>query len=252
MYILFIIFDFLMIMEKKIFKCKQFEIDDSRSALKIGSDGMMLGAWVQLEHADRILDIGTGSGLIALMQAQKYPRAYITGVDIHEGSILDATDNASKTPWSNRLHFTCSDVKTYHPEKKFDAIISNPPFFVNSTKSNNKALSTAKHTDSLSPLDIIDLCPNLLNVNGKVTMILPFDLGTEVIQYALTKGFHLTRKCIVYPVSYKKPNRLIFELKLTSEPVEYLEESIFVRDSAKNNAFSDGYKSLLSDFMIRY
>ena len=239
-------------MEKKIFKCKQFEIDDARSALKIGSDGMMLGAWVNFENSQHILDIGTGSGLIALMQAQKYPNAQITGVDIHNGSILDAKDNAGKTPWSSRLHFTCTDVKQFQPESKFDAIVSNPPFFINSTKSNNKALSNAKHTDSLSPLDIIDLSLDLLKENGLMAMILPFDLGNQVIEYALTKGYCLYRKCIVYPVSYKKPNRLMFELKRTTENPEYKEDIIYVRDSAKNNAFSDGYKSLLSDFMIRY
>ena len=239
-------------MEKKIFKCKQFEIDDSRSALKIGSDGMMIGAWVQFQSCSSILDIGTGSGLIALMQAQKYANAQITGIDIHEGSILDANDNASKTPWTSQLHFNCIDIKTYQPNKKFDAIVSNPPFFVNSTKSNNKALSTAKHTDTLSPLDIINISPSLLNKEGLLAMILPFDLGTEVINYALSKGFTLRRKCIVYPVSYKKPNRLMFELQMTESDIEYQEDIIYVRDSAKNNAFSDGYKALLSDFMIRY
>lgn len=239
-------------MEKKIFKCKQFEIDDSRSALKIGSDGMMIGAWVQFQGCSSILDIGTGSGLIALMQAQKYANAQITGIDIHEGSILDANDNASKTPWASRLYFNSVDVKTYQPNNKFDAIVSNPPFFVNSTKSNNKALSTAKHTDTLSPLDIINISPSLLNKEGLLAMILPFDLGTEVINYALSKGFTLRRKCIVYPVSYKKPNRLMFELQMTESDIEYQEDIIYVRDSAKNNAFSDGYKALLSDFMIRY
>lgn len=239
-------------MEKKIFKCKQFEIDDSRSALKIGSDGMMIGAWVQLENHDSILDIGTGSGLIALMQAQKYPETQIYGVDIHEGSILDAKDNASKTPWSSRLQFNCIDIKQFKPTHTFDAIISNPPFFINSTKSNTSALSNAKHTDSLSPIDLVDISQDLLSENGILAMILPFDLGHTVIEHALTKGYQLTRKCIVYPVSYKKPNRLMFELKQTTSTIQSTEETIFVRDSSKNNAFSDGYKQLLADFMIRY
>jgi len=239
-------------MEKKIFKCKQFEIDDSRSALKIGSDGMMIGAWVQLGNHKSILDIGTGSGLIALMQGQKYPETHIFGIDIHEGSILDAKDNAAKTPWASRLQFNCIDIKLFKPSKKFDAIISNPPFFINSTKSNTTALSNAKHTDSLSPIDIVNLSISLLNNDGILAMILPFDLGNKVIEYSNTKGFNLLRKCIVYPVSYKKPNRLMFELKYTTSPIEHSEETIFVRDSAQNNAFSMGYKTLLADFMIRY
>ncbi len=239
-------------MEKKIFTCKQFQIDDSRSALKIGSDGMMLGAWVKFNNSEDILDIGTGSGLIALMQAQKYPKAHITGIDIHEGSILDAKDNATKTLWASRLSFKCIDIKSYTPSKIFHSIVSNPPFFINSTKSNNQALSNAKHTDELSPLDIIDISTTLLHNEGLLAMILPFDLGNAVIAYALTKGFILFRKCIVYPVSYKKPNRLMFELKLTTDYIDYDEDIIYVRDSTKNNAFSDGYKSLLSDFMIRY
>ncbi len=240
-------------MEKKIFKCKQFEIDDSRSALKIGSDGMMIGAWVKLDNCSSILDVGTGSGLIALMQAQKYTDTIITGVDIHNGSILDAVDNANKTPWASRLNFNCVDIKTYRSDNRYDAIISNPPFFINSTKSNDKALSTAKHTDTLSPQDIVDISINLLNTDGILAMILPFDLGNIIIDYALTQGYTLDRKCIIYPVSYKKPNRLMFELKHKNSKIDNIEEEIlFVRDSAKNNAFSDGYKSLLSDFMIRY
>lgn len=240
-------------MEKKIFKCKQFEIDDHRSALKIGADGMMLGAWVNLHPQGSILDIGTGSGLIALMQAQKYPEAQIVGVDIHSGSILDAIKNAENTPWSARLSFLCTDVKTYAPEQRFDAIVSNPPFFVNSTKSKSKDLSNAKHTDSLSPEEIVDLSLNLINSEGILSMILPYDLGHQVIDYALTKGYLLQRKCIIYPVDYKKPHRVLFELKRTEVlTTAYKEEILCIRDSAKNNAFSDGYKLLLSDFMIRY
>lgn len=239
-------------MEKKIFKCKQFEIDDSRSALKIGSDGMMLGSWVNLTNHHKILDIGTGSGLIALMQAQKYTNAEILGVDIHQGSILDAQQNAANSPWTSRLNFSCIDINLFQTINKFDAIISNPPFFINSTKSNEIALSNAKHTDTLSPLDIIDISPSLLNKEGILAMILPFNLGDQVIEYSKTKGFGLHRKCIIYPVSYKKPNRLMFELKFSTSSMNYNEETIYVRDSAKNNAFSDGYKELLSDFMIRY
>lgn len=239
-------------MEKKIFKCKQFEIDDSRSALKIGSDGMMLGAWVNTQSASFILDIGTGSGLIALMQAQKNSHANILGIDIHEGSILDAKQNASKTPWALRLKFICEDVKKYNSSSKVDFIVSNPPFFINSTKTKSKALTGAKHTDHLGPKDIIDLSLNLLTDTGSIAMILPFDLGNEIIEYASTKAFTLKRKCIVYPVDYKKPNRLLFELTKASNFEQHQDQIIHVRDSSKNNAFSDEYKSLLHDFMIRY
>ena len=186
-------------MEKKIFKCKQFEIDDHRSALKIGADGMMLGAWVNLPQQGSILDIGTGSGLIALMQAQKYPNAYITGVDIHQGSILDANKNAENTAWSSRLSFLCIDVKSYTPEQRFDAIVSNPPFFVNSTKSKTTEVSNAKHTDSLSPHEIVDLSKHLINPEGILSMILPYDLGHSVIDHALTKGFQLQKKMYCIP-----------------------------------------------------
>lgn len=240
------------VMEKKVFKCKQFEIDDTRSALKIGSDGMMLGAWIDASLANTILDIGSGSGLIALMQAQKYPKAQILGVDIHEGSVLDALENAKRTPWKERLNFIVEDIKQYKPTIKFDYIVTNPPFFVNSTKSKSKALSNAKHTDNLSPEEIIDLGLELLSENGVLAMILPYDLGNEVVNYAKSKDYFLKRSRTIFPVSYKKPNRLLFELTRNTKEVVNIEEPLFVRDSTQNNAFSQGYKNLLYDFMLRY
>jgi len=239
-------------MQKKIFTCKQFQIDDSRSALKIGSDGMMLGAWADTFLCNSILDIGTGSGLIALMQAQKNQNAQIIGIDIHEGSVLDAVDNAKNTKWNDRLSFICTDIKTYTFENRFDYIISNPPFFINSTKAKTDALTGAKHTDSLSPEDIIDLSTTMLSEKGKIAMILPFDLGNNLIEYAQKQQFFLSRKCIIYPVDYKKPNRLLFELTRHKPNKSLTEEIIHVRDSSKNNAFSNDYKTLLQDFMIRY
>ena len=118
-----------------MFRFKQFTVCDERSAMKIGTDGVLLGAWTDIEGDSRILDVGTGTGLIALMLAQRNASAEIVGVDISHEAIEEARDNFLNSPWAKRLSVTEGDVCSFESNEKFDHIVSNPPYFVDSLHS---------------------------------------------------------------------------------------------------------------------
>jgi tRNA1Val (adenine37-N6)-methyltransferase len=157
------------------FRFKQFTIIQERSAMKVGTDGVLLGAWTKVPQAGSILDIGTGTGVIALMLAQRSADALVTGIEYEMEAAREATENAENSPWSNRLnmlHISFQDFYKTCPAK-FDLIISNPPFFINSRKPKEGKLSAAKH-NHLLPLDDLALgIANLLSDDGIFSLILP-------------------------------------------------------------------------------
>jgi len=134
------------------FRFKQFSIKNDASAMKVGTDGVLLGAWARTVSG-RVLDVGTGTGLIALMIAQREPSAFITAIDIDAPSVEEASYNFFASPWSERLSSSLCDFRTM--EGCFDQIISNPPFFIDSLKSSDSRRSDARHTDTLSQDDMI-------------------------------------------------------------------------------------------------
>lgn len=137
-------------MPKAYFDFKKFRIFHDKCAMKVGTDGVLLGAWscAGSEHRT-VLDVGTGSGLIAIMLAQK-TQAVIWGVDIDENAVFQANENAAATEWSDRLHFLHSDISSFSPDFQFDLLVSNPPFFSRSLKCPDGVRSQARHTDSMS------------------------------------------------------------------------------------------------------
>lgn len=160
-------------MAKTHFDFKKFTIYHDKCAMKVGTDGVLLGAWTEVcPDSKYILDIGTGSGLIAIMLAQKC-NAYIIGIDIDEEAVNQATDNGEKTPWSQRLHFEVENALTYIPQKKFDLITCNPPFFTNSLQCPGEKRNYARHSDAL-PFDaLIANAYTWLNDGACFNVVLP-------------------------------------------------------------------------------
>ena len=132
-----------------MFRFKQFTVCDERSAMKIGTDGVLVGAWADVEDDWRILDVGTGTGLIALMLAQRNASAKIVGIDISHEAVEEARDNFSRSPWATRLSAIEGDVCGFEGSEKFDHIVSNPPYFVDSLHSPDALRTMARHTSSL-------------------------------------------------------------------------------------------------------
>ena len=136
-------------MPNPYFQFKRFTVYHDRCAMKVGTDGVLLGAWTDVSSSQQILDIGTGTGLIALMLAQRNVTAHITAIDIDEEAIEQAQGNIAASPWKNRIEVMKQDFCQYSANRLFDTIVSNPPYFNQSLKGPDSQRNTARHTDSL-------------------------------------------------------------------------------------------------------
>ena len=160
-------------MPNPYFAFKQFTVRHDRCAMKVGTDGVLLGAWTDLSHSRRILDIGTGTGLIALMLAQRCMDARITAIDLDSAAVEQAQENIQASPWKDRIEALQQDICTYHPNGTFDTIVSNPPYFIDSLKCPDGQRSTARHTDTLDADRLIGKVSELLTSDGRFSIILP-------------------------------------------------------------------------------
>ena len=140
-------------MPNPYFQFKQFTVRHDKCAMKVGTDGVLLGAWAPVQDVKRILDVGAGSGLISLQLAQRNPEAVITSVEIDPAAAAQAQENIQSSPWSNRMEVVCCDFRKYHPEDKFDLIVSNPPYFVDALRCPDNQRCMARHTSEHSRYD---------------------------------------------------------------------------------------------------
>lgn len=174
-------------MSSKSFKFKQFEVQHDKCAMKVGTDGVLLGAWVaaQLRNTQpkMILDIGTGSGLIALMLAQAFKKSNIIGIEIDQQAAQQAADNFEKSPWNDRLKCIHADINT-HNQAQYDLIVSNPPYFQNSLKNPQQEKATARHTGNLSYQQLTSIAADMLEDDGRLAIIIPFDSEKQFVDIA--------------------------------------------------------------------
>lgn len=233
-------------MSSDCFRFKQFEVCHAGCAMKVGTDGVLLGAWASCQQ--RILDVGTGSGLIALMLAQRFEAAQIDAVDIDGDAVRQATDNFAHSKWSNRLHCRQIAVQDLAQEDvRYDAIVSNPPYFVDSLKNPNLQRQTARHTDTLSYEELLASCEHLLTADGVLSLILPAESEQVVLDTAKSVGLYPTRLVHVYSKPGKPVKRILLELqKRNDQPCE---ESHFYIESATSPR-SDEYTALTKDFYL--
>jgi tRNA1Val (adenine37-N6)-methyltransferase len=197
------------------FQFKQFRIEQARAPMKVGTDGVLLGAWANTEGVNHILDVGTGTGLVALMLAQR-SAARIDAVELHEAAAADARDNFANSPWKDRLTLYCDDFRLFqeHCNSCYDLIVSNPPFFVNSLKSADPDLAIARHTDTLSFEELIKGSKCLLKTNGRLAVIIPSDSLDEFRECARMTGFYLHKLVRVIPKIGKPAKRVLLEFSL--------------------------------------
>lgn len=237
-------------MRGKGFTFKQFHIDHSRCAMKVGTDGTLIGAWVSLPSRGRVLDIGTGTGLIAIMAAQRAAEIQITAIDIDEDCVAQARENATASPWGTRIEIVHSPLQEFSPEEKFDTIISNPPYFIDSQLSPDAARSTARHTATLPFDELVDGVVRLLNDNGRFALILP---TTEMERFrSAARGVLFTvRECHVWSTPTSGTRRIMAELQ-TSPPTEPPTiEKIVIEDSGRHG-YSAEYRELTHDFYLKF
>ncbi|MBR5595591.1 MAG: methyltransferase [Alistipes sp.] len=232
-----------------MFRFKHFTIDDSRTAMKVGTDGVLIGAWSDVEQDDKILDVGTGSGIIAIMAAQRNAKAEITALDIDADAVAQARDNVEATAWGARIECVCEDVKNFASDMKFDHIISNPPYFVETTLSPNPQRSAARSAESLPFVELVACAEQLLKDGGKLSVVLPVE-SASLFRYAAFERLWLRRLCSIVTVEGDAPKRVLMEFVRTSEPLMPRCEELIIQ--LVDGSYSSKYRTLTKDFYLNF
>lgn len=220
-----------------------------QATMKVGTDAVLLGAWASVAQAGNILDAGTGSGILALMAAQRNPSATICAIDVDGPSVAEAARNFARSPWSTRLSALQADLRSYQPSdgRLYDLILSNPPFFDRHFLSGNIRRNLARHTDTLSYEHLLEACSRLLDREGLVAIVLPWNASMLVEKLAPQYGLWPCRKQLIIPVAGRNPNRVNLELAKI-QPQNPTQEYFVIREADRQ--FSIGYKRLLNDFYL--
>lgn len=232
-----------------MFKFREFEVRDELCAMKVGTDGVLIGAWARVEDASTILDVGTGSGLIALMAAQRNAQARIMAIDIDSEAVAQARINADNSPWSERIVTERVDVVQWNTDQKFDHIISNPPYFVNALHCPDAQRNMARHTVTLDFEALVASACRLLNVDGRLSVILPTD-GAASFRRAAFEKLWLTRQCDIAIKDGEEPRRTMMEFRLYNTPQMPRCSRLTMHD--RGGGYSEEYRALTSAFYLNF
>lgn len=230
---------------KNRFDFKQFSICQDQCGMKVGTDGVLLGAWA--DGGRRILDIGTGTGIIALMMGQRFPDAAIDAIEIDHDACLQAADNIAATPFADRIRVHECPIQHFQPGILYDAIVSNPPYFINSMKNPNKKRTTARHTDTLSPRDLFIAAERLLDENGIFSIIIPTDYAEQFISESCFLGFYNCKRFDIKTTESKAPSRVLAAFtKNRHATYQRIEATLMQANGDK----TEWYRHLTEDFYL--
>ncbi|MEZ9229790.1 tRNA1(Val) (adenine(37)-N6)-methyltransferase [Vibrio amylolyticus] len=233
-------------LKTKSFNFKQFSIEGGHSGMPVSTDGVLLGAWARIESLRTLLDVGTGTGLLALMCAQRSEQLAITAVDIDHHAIESARYNFQKSPWSERINLHEGDILELTFEALFDGIICNPPYFNSGEQSQHTQRATARHTDTLSHKALLKRCYDLTTPSGSASFILPAVEGEQLIALANTQNWHVRRLCHMKTTEVKKASRLLIELSKVKAEIQ--ENSLTIHN---NEGYSDDFRALTQNFYLK-
>lgn len=242
-----------------MFQFRHFNLDDSHATMKLGTDAVLLGVLAtptSIPH--RILDIGTGSGIIALMMAQRFPDAVIDAIDIDEETIQVATKNFQDSPWSQRLkahHLSLHDfseggIEHTSLDNQYDLIVSNPPYFSHSLKNDNPRKRMARHDDTLPLEQLFNHSSHLLAPNGTLAVILPLEQQEPALTHACQNGLNAVKLVTIHNRPGDPAKRIVFNFqkKEAQENEALVSEKLFMRN--EDNSYSDAYIALTAEFYL--
>ena len=219
-----------------MFRFKNFTVEQDLCAMKVGTDGVLLGAWAR--GGEQVLDVGTGTGLIALMMMQRYPEARVTALDIDEGAVRQATINVEQAKVKDRIRVVQQRVQEH--KGQYDAIVSNPPFFIDSLNAPDVQRNTARHAETLTYAELVEAAWRLQKDAGDMSVVVPCDSRQPMEDEATFRGFFPSRVCAVKTVERKPAKRYL--LAFRKHPCQCVKETMTVGD--------EQYRQLTGDFYL--
>lgn len=229
------------------FDFKQFRVKQDKAAFKTGTDGVMLGAWADASSATRVLDIGTGSGLISLMIAQRTD-ASIVGIEPDMSSYEQARENMENSPWQERIEIVNTRLQDYSPGYRFDLLVSNPPFFRQSLTGNDHRRARARHDYDLSGAELVKGVSRLLAPGGKFCLILPYVEAAIFIAEAAESGLFCNKILRVKPLPSSPVRRMLMEFAAGKGELQ----QSFLTIERKRHKYTDEYKNLTADYYLYF
>ncbi|MCA9963417.1 MAG: methyltransferase [Anaerolineales bacterium] len=232
------------------FQFQQFAIRQERCGFKVGTDGVLLGAWADVAGRQRALDIGTGTGLLALMLAQRNPALRVDAVELEADAAAQAAENGAASPWGERVRVWQTAVQDFHPTTRYDLIVSNPPFFAadQHLAAPDLARRQARQTATLSFADLLDSVVRLLGENGRFCLILPVAAGREFVQLAGERGLWCGRETAVFPTPSKPAHRLLLELGWEKHEPVYDRLTI---ETEQHHVYTRAFGGLTANFYVK-
>lgn len=235
-------------MRQPYFQFKQFTIWHDKCAMKVGTDGVLLGAWTSVGEAQRILDIGTGTGLVALMLAQRsLPAVNIVALEIDEAGVKQARENVKRSPWKNNIKVLQQDFNQYKSAVKFDIIVCNPPYFVDSLECPDQQRNKARHNTSLTYTDLLRGVADLLTKNGVFTIIIPIDMEIQVKEIAAAFNMFPSDQLLVKTKPDSKPKRTL--ISFVFQKKECRTEELILE--LARHVYSEEYILLTKDYYLK-
>jgi tRNA1Val (adenine37-N6)-methyltransferase len=236
--------------KNSFFRFKQFTVHQGKSAMKVCTDACVLGAWADVAGGGTILDIGTGTGLLSLMMAQRSRSVEIDAVELDENAFQQALENVSESPFSTRIQVINVDIKHYHPEKKYDYIITNPPFFQSDLRSPNEGKNKAHHAEALSFEELLASIGRLLAPHGSFHVLLPVDEAIIFRKKAADLEWNMFSKLVLYHNNLKKPFRHLMSFS-RSEVVEngQINDEMWIYE-ADGKTYHHKFVQLMKDYYL--
>lgn len=243
-------------MGQATFTFKKFTIKQDQCAMKVSTDACVFGAWAaqKIYHLNlpcpRILDIGTGTGLLSLMTAQQLTKFDITAIEIDWAAAMQAKENIEKSPWNTSIHLIHADIKNYFDHKCFDIIISNPPFFERDLPANSPAKNQAFHDSSLTLADLMMASRTLLKTMGHLYLILPASRKNDLERSCESLDFVVTACCSIKPSEYKSVSRILVECRKRVEANTTVRDDSLLVIQGQHNGYSEDASKLLKDYYL--
>ena len=234
-------------MNRKPFKFKQFSIFQDKTAMKVGTDGVLLGAWATNNSGNTILDIGTGTGLISMMLAQRFPESQIDAIEIDENAYYQAKENFENAPFYNRLSIYLTSLQDYKTDKKYDLIVSNPPFFTVNDLNEFDARKQARQEETLTFSDLLEKTAQLLNKDGLANFIIPHDRMLEFCTIAAENALKVSKTTLIKGNETSPIKRVLLEFSFEQKEIE--ENTLTIE--IERHRYTNDYINLTKDFYLK-